>query len=122
MQIKLESIPVGIPSKSSKNPEILSVDNNAAIIDEFTVYPNPAENKVTCRLNINSNGIGDIVLYDLHGNQVVVVAENIVLNNGMREIEFNTNNLSSGVYFCKLSLRSSNGQNEEKLIKLSIQK
>ena len=61
----------------------------------FSVFPNPAQNKVTIRLT--SNESSDIIMYDVLGNEVKQFATI------ESQSEVNVSDLVSGVYFVKVT-------------------
>lgn len=61
----------------------------------FSVFPNPAQNKVSVRLV--SNAASDIRMYDVLGNEVKYITTNEL------QSEIDVANLVSGVYFIKLT-------------------
>lgn len=90
------------------------VDSDEYALDDFVLYqnyPNPFNNTTRIVYQIpsqkNSDEIYKVVLsvYDALGNEIekLFIGEN---TSGIYEIEYNAKNLSSGIYFYKLSLTS----------------
>lgn len=67
-----------------------------------TIYPNPAGNLVTLKYRIDEDGVLEI--HDAIG-QILYSKR---LKSKIYEFEFETNNLSNGVYFYKVTCRGSN--------------
>jgi hypothetical protein len=65
-------------------------------------YPNPFNSKTTIEFDIAEEGNYTLVIYDILGRKVDDVLSKY-LNAGKYKINFNANQLSSGVYFYKLS-------------------
>lgn len=120
MQIKVESV-IPPPIIYNSVDEIPKPDIEA-VINEFEAYPNPAGDKVTFRVNLSSVNQGDIIIYNSQGVKAATVANNSFFKSGMNEIDFNTSGLNSGIYICKLRVKSISNGIEEKTLKLSIKK
>ncbi|MCB0722006.1 MAG: T9SS type A sorting domain-containing protein [Ignavibacteriae bacterium] len=86
---------VGIHQISS-NVEEFRLDQN---------YPNPFNPSTKIRFSIPKNDFVNLKVYDILGNEVADLVDNQQLNTGAYEYEFNTAtlNLSSGVYYYKLT-------------------
>jgi hypothetical protein len=61
------------------------------------VFPNPAKDNATLIVNVKANGIVKADILDMNG-RVVKQIFNGELYTGKQSIEFNTNELSSGLY------------------------
>jgi hypothetical protein len=68
---------------------------------EFSVYPNPADNKATIDFEVRREGNTQITLYDLRG-QVVLTESLENLLPGDHEITIETGELSEGLYLVNL--------------------
>jgi len=78
--------------------------NNNEIPDDFTLfqnYPNPFNPATKIRFNISNPGSVKLSVFDLSGKQVAILVES-EYKTGKYEVDFNAENLSSGVYFCKM--------------------
>ena len=83
----------------------ISVD---IILNRFELlqnYPNPFNPSTTISFFLNKSEKITLVVYDIIGNQVAVLADG-VYNEGYNEVVFNANNLSSGLYIYKLQTES----------------
>ena len=92
----------------------LSVDdfeNEATIV---SVYPNPMTTQATINFSVNQSETIQFVMYDQLGKQVQHRTYNAVT--GKNSITINRENLSSGLYFCKIV----SNQYEFKPLKLII--
>lgn len=87
---------------SFETDEDMSVDDN--VYGEFKFYPNPVMNQI----NVSSeNPIEDIRIFDLQGRLVKEIQPNT------NQIEISVENLSSGLYFMKVTI-----QNQHKTYKI----
>jgi hypothetical protein len=86
--------------------------------DTYIIYPNPASGgEFNILLSVKENTNVTITLFDLTGKQVAEIC-NKQMEKGNHQAVFNTENLSAGVYFCKLTT----GYGETKTQKLVITK
>lgn len=72
------------------------------IKDDFNVYPNPADNYAQVYFNIADDKSIDISIYDMVGKKIFT-ADNAVYTKGSYELSLSTINLTSGIYFVRLS-------------------
>jgi hypothetical protein len=79
--------------------------NEMGTVSDFTVYPNPATDRLTVEYNNNSENIQQLMLYN-HLGQKVYQSEKITAR-GNQKLEINISHLSQGIYFVKLSDGSS---------------
>ncbi len=68
----------------------------------FQNYPNPFNPLTTINYNIPRSGITTLKVYDVLGKEVVTLV-NEYQNAGFKTVQFNGSNLSSGIYFYKVS-------------------
>lgn len=78
------------------------------------VYPNPITNNATLELTLNENSKINMNIVNVLGE--VVSSEVYQLNAGNNKVNFNVNNLESGIYFVQLNI---NGLNTTKKITVS---
>lgn len=83
---------IGIKNISSEIPTAFSLEQN---------YPNPFNSITNIKWQIANAGIAKITVYDLLGKEVAVPL-NEFLQPGTYQVNFNAQNLSSGVYFYQL--------------------
>ncbi len=67
-------------------------------------YPNPFNPKTKILFSLTSSKNILLKIYDVLGNEVATLIDNEFMSNGNYEIEFNGNNLQSGVYYYKLTM------------------
>ena len=79
--------PVGIEANSSRDEKIM-----------VRVFPNPASNQATFGFELVENSVVTIAIYDMGGNKITELG-NSTLVRGYHQIEYNTSELSAGVYF-----------------------
>lgn len=89
-----------------------SLKNNGSIVSGLiqTIYPQPAENKMTVKFYNSENNV-DLFLYDVSGKQLLSKDETV--SNGLVEVDLS--NIATGVYFLKVV--SKNKTETRKVIK-----
>ncbi len=98
---------IGINTISSHVPEQFSLNQN---------YPNPFNPTTKINFDISKSGFTSLVIYDMTGREVTkLVNEN--LNAGSYEYEFSALNLSSGIYFYRLTSADFSSVKKMSLIK-----
>jgi len=75
--------------------EILSVDK---LVEEISIYPNPASEKINVEFPSNSGKISTLQLINQEGK----IVKQIVTQPGSNSIEISVGNLQRGIYFLKL--------------------
>ena len=85
-------VPIGISNISTEIPREFSLEQN---------FPNPFNPVTNIKFDVAKSGPVKIIIYDLLGKEVSVVI-NKQLAPGRYMIDFNAENLSSGIYFYKL--------------------
>ena len=94
-------------------------DNNLGMTNTFQLYqnyPNPFNPNTTIQYSINKSGFVNISVYNLLGEKISTLV-NEYKTNGSYIVSFNGKNLSSGIYFYKIS---SNGRNQ--ILKMELLK
>ncbi len=99
----------GGPDSTFYNQENLPtwIGNQSTLADSYSLlqnYPNPFNPATKINFSIPKNEFVRIVVYDLSGKEVATLLSE-EKNAGKYEIEFNANNLSSGIYFYKLTTK-----------------
>lgn len=82
----------------------VAVDENAPVARNFGLaqnYPNPFNPTTTVPYSLKSAGKVRLSVFDMMGREVAVLADGI-MPAGSHTAQFSANNLSSGIYFCKL--------------------
>ncbi len=67
----------------------------------INVFPNPASEKVSLRINVNSNTKAALTLSNTSGQ--IVLTRDFMLNSGEQLLEVNVSNLSGGIYLITIS-------------------
>lgn len=84
---------VGLAGYSNQVPEDFMLYQN---------YPNPFNPVTTIKFDIAKPSNVKLVIYDMVGNEVAVLVDNLPFNSGSYEYAFDASNLASGVYIYKL--------------------
>jgi aryl-phospho-beta-D-glucosidase BglC (GH1 family) len=71
-------------------------------IEEFYVYPNPFDSYANIRIRMSEFAQIKIKIYNSMGS-IIKTLDNILLDPGFHDIEWNTNDLSQGIYFISLT-------------------
>ncbi len=83
-------------------------------IGSVALYPNPAKEIVTIRVNTQNAGVISANVYDVTGKLVMSPVQNQAVINGENNFSFNTADLQNGIYFVTLS--NAKGKETVKLI------
>ena len=67
-------------------------------------YPNPFNPKTTIRYEIPRSGSVSLIVYDVLGKEIATLINSEAMEIGEHEVQFDANNLSSGVYFYRLDV------------------
>ncbi len=86
----------GVYSEPKPNPYTYELEQN---------YPNPFNPKTTIRFSINEKSDIKITVYDIRGRKVKVIVDG-TYSAGYYSLEFNSSDISSGVYFYTMETRS----------------
>ena len=87
-----------------ENVEI-SKENHISIIDNFEIfsmYPNPFKQYTNIKFKLLDDSYVSLNVYDLNGKIVCTLINNEKRNAGEHSLEWTHENLSSGLYICKL--------------------
>lgn len=88
----------------TSNVTVTTVDDTKTL-NKFNLqqnYPNPFNPTTSINFQIPKNSFVNLKIYDVNGREQLVLI-NEMLQAGMHKINFDGNNLSSGVYYYKLS-------------------
>ena len=94
-----------LPTKP--NDEIIGVgeyDNIPSGISLEQNYPNPFNPTTTIHFTLSTTALVSMNVYDVLGREVATLLNNEAMEEGEHEIEFDAANLTSGVYFYRLSV------------------
>lgn len=94
--------------------DTLNVEENA--LDEVSIFPNPFSNSITIKLPQQSiNASINLELFDISGRSILNMS-NINFNNGQFKLK-NTQNITKGSYFLKITDNETNKTITKQLIK-----
>ena len=79
-------------------------------------YPNPFNPSTTIEFSVSSEGIVYLEVFDITGRKIITLFNEHV-QSGSYTVEFNGDNLPSGLYFYKLTSGSDSITNKMLLIK-----
>lgn len=86
--------------------QIVSINQNTYIIPEsielYQNYPNPFNGTTIIRFSVSKSDNLKLEIYDLQGRKIETLL-NRKLNSGTYEIQYNSKNLSSGIYYYKIT-------------------
>lgn len=86
--------------------EAVSV-NEMDNLEELTIYPNPAKDKLNIRFDLDNAMDIKLEIFNVQGQSLVLIQEGI-LTNGRHEINTDISDLAKGVYYLKISDGSNN--------------
>ena len=91
--ISLSVTPVGLNSNENEVPKDFYLYQN---------FPNPFNPSTQIRFDLAKSGLVTLNVYDITGKKITeLVNEN--MSAGKHSVEFNASNLSSGIYFYRIS-------------------
>ena len=96
--------------------EVLVDVNELADFKLFQNFPNPFNPSTTVKISVPQDGFVKIALYDVLGNELKVLKEDLI-NAGIHQFEINGSDLASGMYFVKMV-----AQGFQQTIKISLLK
>lgn len=70
--------------------------------DPFTIYPNPANYKVSISFSLKENSEVSLLIYDLTGKEISRLFTDDMLTAGNHDFSWNSENTKTGVYLVKL--------------------
>ncbi|MDP2209788.1 MAG: SdrD B-like domain-containing protein [Bacteroidota bacterium] len=94
------------------------VEAEMDIPEKFTLYqnyPNPFNASTIIQYQLTQTAAVTIKLYNIVGQEVATLVDNEVLEEGMHGLEFNANNIASGVYFYRIVAEGINNEDNESL-------
>ncbi len=71
-------------------------------LSSFSIFPNPAKDKITLRIDLNQNRTASLVLVDLLGKTLITSELNLINGSNTREISLD--NINKGIYILRLTL------------------
>lgn len=100
-----ESGPINVWSSAGCSGAITNIGNQNNIPNDYALkqnYPNPFNPTTSIQFSIPKNGLVKLVVYDILGKEVSTLV-NEVKTAGNYIIDFNASNLTSGIYFYKIT-------------------
>ncbi|MFC2092907.1 T9SS type A sorting domain-containing protein [Bacteroidota bacterium] len=91
--ISRDSIPIGIKNISSEIPGTYTLFQN---------YPNPFNPSTSIKFALPEKSNILLIVYDINGREIAKLINNEAVSPGVKEINFITSGLSSGIYFYTL--------------------
>lgn len=90
-------------SGSYQNPDLVGIaDEEATLINELEIFPNPASDHVRIQYDVNQAGNLSIALKNINGQQVLPIFDGQV-SAGIRRHTFQVTDLPKGVYFLEIN-------------------
>jgi hypothetical protein len=94
-------------------------DSNPQISKLFQNFPNPFNPTTTISVGLREAGLATVEVYNILGQRVASLLNQVELDNGIHRIEFPAGDLASGVYFYRLTVRSTE---DESLLEVQTKK
>ncbi len=69
-------------------------------------FPNPFNPSTTITFDLPSGGIVSLKVYNVLGQEVATIYDNVAMESGVQDVQFDASNLSSGIYFYRLTARA----------------
>ncbi|MDP2388416.1 MAG: T9SS type A sorting domain-containing protein [Bacteroidota bacterium] len=119
---RLDPTSVAISGASFNHPafanNVIGVkENKNETVSSVKVYPNPAANNVSVKLNMVQTETVSVNIYDITGKNVATVYANELLNEGTHTLSVNTSTFDNGMYFVSITTNST-----KQTVKLIINK
>lgn len=92
-------------SDGTSRVPMTGIEEGALVENKITLFPNPAEDKVSIGFTVTEEGTTKVALYNVAGMETVVLDKN--LSAGEHTIDFDASSLAPGVYFCRVITGSS---------------
>jgi parallel beta-helix repeat protein len=80
-------------------------------------FPNPFNPTTTIQFDLPEDGLVTLKIFNVLGQEVKTLIEREMMGSGTEEIEFQAENLTSGVYFYRISVEVISDQEDESFIK-----
>ena len=105
--VTADKVTTGITNYKNSIPDNFSLKQN---------YPNPFNPSTTIEFSIKENSNMTLSVYNILGQKVAALI-NQPMSAGVHSVQFNASNLSSGIYFYKLSAGENSKVMEMELLK-----
>lgn len=108
---RLDPTSVAITGASFNHPafanNVIGIkENKTASISAVSIYPNPAANNVSVKLNLEQTETVSVNVYDITGKNISTVYSNESLNAGTHTVSVNTSSFDNGMYFVTVTTNS----------------
>lgn len=80
----------------------LSVDDIASNLFELKSYPNPSNNEAVIQFKMPTGANLKMSVYNILGAHITTLVDNESYAAGVHSVKWNTSDVNSGLYFCKL--------------------
>ncbi len=92
-------------SNTYLNLDLLAFSGNSSInevenIHSYSVYPNPAKDKITVECSLNQNALVQIDIIDIQGKQIK--AQEFFMNKGGNNVSIDLSDVQKGIYFVQM--------------------
>src|ERR1044072_8343759 len=85
------------------NPSASGIATSPITIAAVSLFPNPANENATVNFTLTENSTVSLKVYDMTGNEVMIVSDKAQMATGDYSMQVETAGLSSGIYFMTLS-------------------
>jgi hypothetical protein len=117
------TILTGVRSISAQSVVIRGADNQPATLPSYAKpfnpeaptkfelsqnYPNPFNPTTTIEFTLNEDAFVTLKIYDILGQEVATLLDREQLTSGANDVDFNASNMSSGVYYYRISVENVN--------------
>lgn len=107
------------------SPTSVNEQNNVGSPDDFIIlqnYPNPFNASTTIQYILTGRKLITIKIFDALGREIETIVNNEDQPAGNYNLIWNAENLTSGIYFCRIQVASEVQENKFKIIKLILLK
>jgi hypothetical protein len=91
----------GVKDKQSQIPKEFALHQN---------YPNPFNPTTMIQIDLPQRSAVTLKVYNLLGAEVITLIDNKIIDAGIRMVEFNSQNLASGLYLYRIAAEGTNGK------------
>jgi hypothetical protein len=85
------------------NPNASGIATSPIAIGAVSLFPNPANENATVNFTLTENSTVSLKVYDMTGNEVMIVSDKAQMATGDYSMQVETAGLSTGIYFMTLS-------------------